>query len=78
MVAANIITSNQEDYNHHTVETAGLIRQEMGQSHSLLTVSYIPLTARHSSVTDRIEQFGNCTIHIHKYIVTFNYSTFIQ
>lgn len=41
MVAANIITSNQEDYNHHTVEKAGIGKQEMGQSHSLLTVSYI-------------------------------------
>lgn len=41
MVAASIITSNQEDFNHHTVEMAGMGRQKVGQSHSLLTVSYI-------------------------------------
>lgn len=67
MMAANIITSNQEDNNPDTVEMAGISRQEMNQNHSLLSVSYISVyllsqgtSGRNSSVIVRTEQFGNC------------------
>lgn len=65
MVAASIITGNQEDYNIDIMGMAGVSRQ-MSQSHSLLTVFYIfvdilsqGISDRNSLVIDRIKQFVN-------------------